>query len=658
MSTTKKFVTVAAVAFAFAFAAVASAATWDFGSATIKKGSSGMYAKNVQEALNACSNAGLTVDGKFGSMSAAAAMAFQQSKGLMADGKVGAATKAALNNCGSSSSSSSTSVSCPVGYTCVSNGTSSTPSTSGPFSINNVNPLSGYLSTQVGVGQQDKKIGDLRIITAAGGSANLSGVNVSFYNRGTGDYMFTKYASSVSVWLNGVKVGSVPASAFSQYNSQYSAFIPTSGAVLNSNTTNDLAIAVSALPVIDSANLGSGANTFAFEVTALRYSDSTGSFQYTIPSSSNFDGGNLVSGTLQSSAIFSAASSAQSIKLTVTKDPNDANDRVLQMSASAQTQGQTLATINFQAQGSNVMVNKFNIQIASNTNPAYVLNTVRLYNGTTLLDTETVPAGSGSQTVTFQNLNLNIPVNTTLALTVKGDFNSVDGTNFTAGSYVRINVPALSTSGNIQAYDQNSNLLSGANVLIGSTTGNKVYGYVNGINVISNGVPSYTTPSGAGGSSHTVSTLSIPFSVTAFGTTAYVPNTASLVSGAVASVDATATGTKVLFGVDAGGAYLSTATIGSASGTITFEGGSVGSSLTPDSNGNYIIPAGQTANFKLSVLVSPTANGTGQYRASLVDVPWSNISATSRTGDPATGYTEYYAGLTSSIYKTPYVALQ
>ena len=76
MSKTQKFVALAAVAFAFAFAvSTAFAATWDFGTSTVKSGSTGTYAMNVQTALNACNNAGLTVDGHFGPHSAAAATA-------------------------------------------------------------------------------------------------------------------------------------------------------------------------------------------------------------------------------------------------------------------------------------------------------------------------------------------------------------------------------------------------------------------------------------------------------------------------------------------------------------------------------------------------------------------------------------------------------
>ena len=199
----------------------------------------------------------------------------------------------------------------------------------------------------------------------------------------------------------------------------------------------------------------------------------------------------------------------------------------------------------------------------------------------------------------------------------------------------------------------NNNLLSGSSVLIGSTTGSKVYGYVNGINVTSNGATSFTQPSGAGANSHTVSTLSIPFSVTSFGTTTYIPSTASSVSAL------NQTGAAVLFDVDASGTIKTAAQIGAEAGTITFTGGTVGSTLIPNGSGNYAIPSGQTANFVLNVLVSPTTLGTSSLRAALVNVPWSTLStASSYTADNTTGYDSYTAGLNANAFKTPYVALQ
>jgi hypothetical protein len=679
---------VAALALTLVVSASASAAYIQTG--TLKMGSKGSQVIALQQTLNmtACKvavsgvgSAGLETS-TFAGKTKAAVECFQASMGLKADGVVGPMTGAKLAAITSSSDttlpagcSTNTGYSTTTGTPCSgtpsttvfpagcisSTGFSSTtgvscatgaPSTggvvtSGPFSINSVTPVSGYLSTQVAVGTQDKVIGDLRIIAGAGGTGSLTGVNVSFYNRGNGDYQFIKYASAVSVWLNGVKVGTLPASSFTQYNSQYSAFIPVSGANLNPSTTNDLQLSVSALPVIDSANLGATHNTFAFELQTLRYTDSTGSFSYTVPSGSQFDNGTITAGTLQSSAVFANASSANSITLTVTKDVNDSTDHVVAGQTSSNTTNVSLAMLDLTAQGDTVSINRLPVTLTvtnsgtgsngSGAGAAAVINTLRLYNAAGVqLDSETVPAsttGVDTQVITFQNLTLKIPVGTTQVFTIKGDLNPVDGTVVIAGATASV---AFTTPTSIQAYDSNNNVLSNTNgnVLLGTTTGSVITFYVNAINVASTGSASNTYQAASSSQTHGTFSMSIPFSVAAYGQTAYIPHTA---------VQSTAVGTStaIQFAVD-NGTNLSTG----ATAVLSYNGSD---NLTVDANGNYMIPVGQTKNFTLNVIYTPSTSGL--YRATLINIPW-NLTDSSVT------YSSYTAGLNASAFKTGYVSGQ
>jgi peptidoglycan hydrolase-like protein with peptidoglycan-binding domain len=316
---------------------------------------------NVQAALNACNNAGLTVDGRFGTKSAAAAMAFQASKGLGADGKVGAMTKAALNSCGAPSNPSNPIPSNPSGA---------------PLSINSAQAVSGYVNTQVGVGQVDKPVANIRLVTGAGGAGNLTSLNVSFYNGASGtDYQFTKYAQSVSVWLNGVKVGTLNSSDFSQYNSIFSAFIPVSGAILNANSTNNIVLAVTALPTIDSSNMNG--DLWGVDVTSIRYSDASGVFTY---NPSAIFGSTLSTSTTITSQntyfSFAPASTAQSIKLTVTKNIGDSNDSVVVGQTSANTLGVTVAKIDLNAQGDTINLRRLPVTLARHSVTAVVASQV------------------------------------------------------------------------------------------------------------------------------------------------------------------------------------------------------------------------------------------------------------------------------------------
>jgi len=700
-----KFIVGAVAALALTLVVSASANAAYMQSGTLKVGSRGAQVISLQQALNMTSCSAGTADGDFGPKTKAAIECFQAAHDLTVDGVVGPMTGAKLAalsgtvstglpaGCSStsgfspitgSSCNAPVSVGIPAGCTtttgystttgapcsgtpattvfpagCISSvgyspttgascatGTPSTGvSTSGPFSFNSVTSVSGYLSTQVGVGAQDKIIGDLRIVSGAGGSANLTGVNVSFYNKGDGDYQFIKYASAVSVWLNGVKIGTLPATSFTQYNSQYSAFIPTAGGVLNPSTTNDLQLSVTALPVIDTANLTATHNTFAYDLNTIRYTDSSGSFSYTIPTASGFIGSGALSGTattgLSASAVFASASSAQNIKLTVSKDANDYNDHVVAGQLSSTTTNVSLATLDLAATGSAVTINRLPVTVnvtdsgTASTTASTLVNTLRLYNGTTLIDSETVPA-SAAPTVTFQNLNMTIPAGSTQVLTIKGDINSIDGTVVIGGATVRIDASSANVAA-IQAYDQNNNVLSGTSILIGSTTGSTAYFYVNGIQVTSTATSGIATASSAGGAqTHSVLGFTIPFSVAAFGQQVYLP------SSATAATTASATNT-IQFCIDGTSTCQAVGT-----GVITYAGSD---NLSPDTNGNYVIPAGQTKNFTLQITY--TANGAASYRASLINVNWSLIDFNS-----STGANTFTAGLNSNTFRTNYVSAQ
>lgn len=76
--------------------------------ATVARGSAGDRVASVQSALNS-KGASLAVDGKFGSRTHGAVKQFQRDNGLRVDGRVGPATRGALNGGGSSAPSSNSS---------------------------------------------------------------------------------------------------------------------------------------------------------------------------------------------------------------------------------------------------------------------------------------------------------------------------------------------------------------------------------------------------------------------------------------------------------------------------------------------------------------------------------------------------------------------
>jgi peptidoglycan hydrolase-like protein with peptidoglycan-binding domain len=72
-------------------------ATYNFGITTLKNGSKGEAVKELQRFLNAKLNLGLVVDGELGPKTLVIVKQWQKDNGLVADGLVGAKTKAKMN---------------------------------------------------------------------------------------------------------------------------------------------------------------------------------------------------------------------------------------------------------------------------------------------------------------------------------------------------------------------------------------------------------------------------------------------------------------------------------------------------------------------------------------------------------------------------------
>ncbi|HQV64860.1 MAG TPA: peptidoglycan-binding domain-containing protein, partial [Candidatus Paceibacterota bacterium] len=203
---------------AFAFLAIAGTvsavnATEIYSSSTgFLKVGSGMGAKayqnvNVkaaQTALNTCvPGSNLVVDGKFGPLTTGVFKAFQASKGIKVDGIIGSDTAAKLAACS--------------GSMVIDNGSTVMSGTEGYLS-NDVK-LGAYNSTKVMEGDRDKVVFGFEVL-AKDADQKIDGLSIALTNsNGASSKKITRYASEISVWLDGKEIGRKSVSNYSSDSS-------------------------------------------------------------------------------------------------------------------------------------------------------------------------------------------------------------------------------------------------------------------------------------------------------------------------------------------------------------------------------------------------------------------------------------------------------
>lgn len=172
----------------FSLVVCASAATYS----TVRKGSTGADVRTLQTMLNAVSNAGLTVDGIFGSGTETAVKNFQKANGLTVDGIVGAKTWAALE----AKYTSSSGLTIGTGYyNPVSLQKGKSYSISGKITSNKK-----ITSVTVGIYKTDGSAACSKTVSPNATSYNISSVdaNIKFGSLATGTYYFVVKATDSS----------------------------------------------------------------------------------------------------------------------------------------------------------------------------------------------------------------------------------------------------------------------------------------------------------------------------------------------------------------------------------------------------------------------------------------------------------------------------
>ena len=642
---------VAAVVVAFAMFATTALAYTQMG--TLRVGSSGSQVVSLQAAL------GVGADGSFGPITKAAVMAFQSSHGLVADGVVGPLTGAALGGVASGGSypagcSSSSGYSVTTGLPCSGGGSlpagcmpgyafSSTTGMSCTGGAAPAGPLAGgtgsitltasgsYSSENVGEGDEDIKVMAVEVEADNGSDVQLLSTKVEFIQDTAGDpKQIWKYASEVSVWFDGEKVGSADTDGFSKSGNYYSATIPLDGVIVRAGKKMELAFSVSAQSSLESTDIDT--DDWNIDLINLRFQDADG-----IVISESGDAAATAGGTYAKTFDFDSFATATGASLTLTLEDDAINDVHLLDVDDVLDTSHPITSILMDASGSDVWVDDMVSTITTNgetDESVIVISTWIEVAGVRISDKEDVIAGGA---VTYNDLDYTISAGDEEEWIFWVEMQDVNG-DLDNGDDVQLTVD---TSGTV-AQDGSGDTLTAAGT---DPVGGVHIMHDNGIRLVGNS--QVATAFTIDGVNNDRVELELIFDVFNYGdVTLYIPDGDTLTGTPSTSATTTAPSTTQEVGY-----HIQT------SGTVTPPSAQVSAVLTETDDdltletNAYELKSGKTGTFNLKVTISadenPSIDNVG-FRALLAGLGWA-------TSDVATAAVVYTANL--GDYKTNYATI-
>jgi peptidoglycan hydrolase-like protein with peptidoglycan-binding domain len=544
--------------------------------------------------------------GYFGSQTTAALAAYQAANGISpAVGYFGPITRAHVNATGGSTTTTTTSTvagcvagamySSTTGQACGTTTTTttggSTSLTGGEGSVNNFQTI-GASNVTLGTGASQQVYGfqfqaggsdlnvsriyfDIANIAATGTSRPWNIFQTATLTNSSGQTVATLDATNQANYSEDGTVTDGPGVG----NQIYRLDFENVNQVVKMNSTQSYYLTFTTQGAFATNNAG-GSYAVALANQGLRATDAMGLQEYS-PSNT---------------AVFGSASSGSTIlvnnnatgSVTLSTGSDNPQTTTLMANQNTSTQGVVLNTFTLDNTGSGSIELYTLPVIVTATGTAQTANLVQslmLYQGSTLLDTESPVSGNGNVgTTTFKNLNVVIPAGTTDSFRIVANIQPVGGNNPAAnGSGVTVTVP--SNGADIEA-------AGGAILTVsGASTGYPITFAVNGLSVASSpstATASATLASGGNGTQQT-GTFTFVFNVTAFGQTIYVPSNPTAYTLNV--IDQTAN---------------------SATSTANVSSG-ITSTANRSGLGNFQVNSGQTATFTITATLSHGGNSHYYY---------------------------------------------
>ncbi len=631
----KKFLIGTFAVAVLAFAMVASAA-YDFGTTTLRVGSTGEAVMNVQTVV------GASVDGKFGPMTKAKVMAWQSNNGLVADGAVGPMTKAAMNG------TSVVTSTCPAGQFDPMTGLAC-----GEVSTLPAGCMAGYaFSATTGVacvagtvpadttftGDGEGKLTSFEENAPEVTEASENGVdeevlNVSF-DADNADQKITRidvdfqaedstqsdkpwdYFTEVSLVFNGSVVATADAASSSDWDrtdettsyDTWSIRFSNLDLVIKDNATANLAVAVSSLSNVDGNDEGQSWEV-AIPTNGIRAISPNG-LSETYP-------------TTELNEDFTVAGSdAGTLVWSTNADNPDA--KAISLDATVDTNGVVLALYDVEADNQDILVEDVVIEVTGTTTGTAnqvsdFVQTFHLYADGDLVSSESASTATDIDDVeiTFSNVNFTVEDGKTVTFKVTADFQPLDGTIVKAADTFKVNIDASDT-----VAEQASGGNTGDSITVtGDITGQVHALFVDApeIALVSAVLTKTLACDGvcAGGEAERAEAV-ITYTVKAVGADVYLPD--ELVEDADESDTTYGTGSTYFLKEGAGTEPTATALL-----TTT--------NASTDTNG-WVVRKGETKTFKAYVTI--TAAADGYQSVGMSSIEW---NATSVAGGSAKDYT-------------------
>jgi len=607
-----------------------------------------------------------TVTGYFGSLTKASVIAFQTNHSLVADGIVGAKTRAALvgtstealcpngmtlaSNCSKAPTTTPTATEalCPNGMTLASN--CATAPTGNTTSFNGLTGGAGDITItetstdvedEVAEGKSEKVLGFK--VDASGSDISLTNVKIEMQEAANDakSYRLADYVESVDIYKGSTKVGSADASDFSKDVTTYTKSISLSNAIIKEGDKDTFYVVVNAISNLDSADVDK-----AWDVTldSSRFQDATG-----VIMSDSTSG-------ITAQPEFTSLASSSDVKLTISKASSSPITADVEVSDTSSTADVLMLAFKLKATGSDMSFDQLTVNLATTGVPATKAGTEMIFDELVLKNgSDEIASVDSAATATTAIFDLDdtftIDADSTESFDVYAKIKEIS-TAADAGSAAFSQGDSLKVSlvqSGIEVEDENADVVTDES---GSANGEPQSFVVEGLTVdVKSATVTVDTTDAALGD---VATFKWVLDVTAFGDNdVYINRDA-------AQVVATNSATEVndIYAFDLTGTTLATPTA-----TIVKSGTDI-TSVTGDAsvygaeyNGDllYKIAAGSTGTITITV-TGVNAGEAKQVAAHLTGIEWTTdfVEDTGTSYDASTANMQNYTTNIVEDTQTPY----